>query len=652
MSAAPSSAAPGRGAGSSSGAMINRKRAPPPSLPLQSEKQVKKSFQGFKPDIKLSRKLKRAIRVEEKANVELQQRDAVLNPDNSAGCLEADPEVFGEKTLKIRQREILDAVDVGTQAKQLELSLPFGEYMSSYTPSGRFVVLGGKKGHVSMLDTQGLSSLCELKLKEQVRCVQALHNENLFAVSQKQCVYVYDGLSGVELHKMKEHTLVHQMEFLPYHFLLVTGSEFGDLRYQDVSTGKLVSHLRTKKGPIRCMRQNPKTAVMNVGHANGVVSMWTPTLKEPCMKMLTHKGSVEHLGFYRENYMVTSGADGKWKIFDLRKPAEPLLSQSCYGSPVTTLSVSQTGLLALGSSKKVQVYDSKIWNSMPEMLASSSLLPSAQNMSASAKKKQKKLLRQSAPNLPALTASKLNAEPYMQQDFPGRVVCDLQFQPFQDVLSVGLSTGISQILCPGAGHSFYDSYGANPYQTKNQKREREVHMLLDKLPYDMIVFNPAFGDAKSKHMVGNFRKNTHGGEKGEDADEELKKSSSSAASGGPGAASSAPKNWLGSHELDKEGKILNVEMKNVEAGCPEEDKDSEEEFEQTGIRMTRGKKKMRGRNKIGKRLKKKEVEKAEEKRTAKKKVKGYNPIDKTVDVAAEGALARFKKKKRRMEELD
>ena len=42
-------------------------------------------------------------------------------------------------------------------------------------------------------------------------------------------------------------------------------------------------------GTCDVMRQNPWNAVMNLGHSNGVVSMWTPNMSTPVVKMLCHK---------------------------------------------------------------------------------------------------------------------------------------------------------------------------------------------------------------------------------------------------------------------------------------------------------------------------------------------------------------------------
>ena len=55
-----------------------------------------------------------------------------------------------------------------------------------------------------------------------------LHNETFFAVAQKQYTYIYDS-TGMEIHCLRKHVEVNKLEFLPYHFLLVSVVSFIDL---------------------------------------------------------------------------------------------------------------------------------------------------------------------------------------------------------------------------------------------------------------------------------------------------------------------------------------------------------------------------------------------------------------------------------------
>ena len=47
---------------------------------------------------------------------------------------------------------------------------------------------------------------------------------------------------------MRDTTEPTILDFLPYHFLLVSGTARGELKWLDVSMGKLVSEAKTKRG--------------------------------------------------------------------------------------------------------------------------------------------------------------------------------------------------------------------------------------------------------------------------------------------------------------------------------------------------------------------------------------------------------------------
>lgn len=79
----------------------------------------------------------------------------------------------------------------------------------------------------------------------------------------------------------------------------------------------------------------------------------------------------------------------------------------------------------------------------------------------------------------------------MQHSLDGQAVHSVRFCPYQDVLALGHAAGISTVLVPGAGEPNFDSFVANPYQTGKQRREGEVHQLLDKLQPETIMMDPS-----------------------------------------------------------------------------------------------------------------------------------------------------------------
>lgn len=80
--------------------------------------------------------------------------------------------------------------------------------------------------------------------------------------------------------------------------------------------------------------------------------------------------------------------------------------------------------------------------------------------------------------------------PYLTHTIPNGTLRRSRFVPYEDVLALGHSGGLSTVLVPGAGEPNFDSWVADPFQAPKQRREAEVRGLLDKLPPSMITLDP------------------------------------------------------------------------------------------------------------------------------------------------------------------
>jgi len=363
----------------------------------------------------------------------------------------------GTQTHHIRQKDLKKKIPVATANCIFDLKLPsLGPYKIDFTRNGRHVLLGGRKGHFAMVDLMKTEVVTEIQVQETIRDVKVLHNETFLAAAQRKYVYIYDD-HGVEIHRLKNHEEVCRLEFLPYHYLLVSVGILGKIVYTDITTGQTIVTISTRSGLCDCLRQNPYNAVITTGHSNGVVTMWVPTMQTPVLSMLAHHGRVQSLAFTQSGHqMVTAGADQRLKIWDLRmnKPVFTHVSEGI----ISNVDISQTGLIAASRNDFVEVWKDSFTKPM-EL-------------------------------------------PYMRHKVRDCQIESLRFRPYQDVLGIGHSSGFSSIVIPGCGEPNFDSFEANPFETSKQRRETEVHGLLDKLPPDMISLDPNFiGEVEPKMVA-------------------------------------------------------------------------------------------------------------------------------------------------------
>ncbi|KAL8158479.1 hypothetical protein V2J09_000016 [Rumex salicifolius] len=369
------------------------------------------------------------------------QHEKWLVPSES-GCLETEGI---ERTWNVKQEDIACEVDILSRTKQYDIVLPdLGPYALDYTSSGRYMAIAGRKGQLAVVDVTNMNVVKEFQVGETVRDVAFLHNETFFAAAQKKYTYIYNR-DGTELHCLKEHGDVLKLQFLKNHFLLSSINKFGQLHYQDVTTGEMIGSYRTGLGRTDVMRVNPFNSVLSLGHSSGTVTMWKPTSNAPLVKMLCHHGPLSSLAFHPNGHlMATSGYDQKIKLWDLRKyeciQTVPLHAGS--------LDFSQKGLLAASKGSYVQVLKD--------------------------------------------ASGTQNYRTYMKHSMAkGYQIKKISFRPYEDVLGIGHSKGWSSILIPGSGEPNFDSWVANPFETTKQRREKEVRSLLDKLPPESIMLDPS-----------------------------------------------------------------------------------------------------------------------------------------------------------------
>ena len=286
--------------------------------------------------------------------------------------------------------------------------------------------------------------ICEFHVDDRIYDIQFLHDWDMFATAQTKYLHIYDS-QGTELHCMRTYPRPRHLEFLPYHYLLVTASDFGELRYLDVSTGETANAKRTYMGNPTCMTQNPHNAVILLGSSRGQVSMWSPNQPKSLVTMLCHRGPVLAAAVDLEGkYLVTTGGDSKMKIWDIRTYEQ--LYDYTMPVPVRTLALSQRNMLSMGVGACVNSYAN-------------------------------------------VFAGKVTA-PYMSESIAGHKLESLAFRPFEDQLVAGFDNGLQSMVVPGAGEANIDTYELNPYETTKQRRERNVQKLLDKLRPEQIVLNP------------------------------------------------------------------------------------------------------------------------------------------------------------------
>nr|XP_013180882.1 unnamed protein product [Papilio xuthus] len=319
-----------------------------------------------------------------------------------------------------------------------------GPIYVKYTDSGRHLAIRNDSGFVSSLDTHTMKLHFEEDFKEKLYDMSYLHNEDYIAVAQESCLFIYNK-QGVELHAVRENNKAYKLEFLPYHFLLVSACADGKLKYLDTTNGKMVSKIYIKDKEVSCLRQNKRSAIIYTGHKNGIVSLWSPNSESYLAKIMTHKNMVSGLEIDRTGtYLYTTGVDASVNVWDIRNTYASVNSSKLFNA-VSCTSLSQNGILAVSSKNNIKIYKDLEKKSSEDYL-------------------------------------------YLAHKEPGSRITSLCFRDYEDILTVGHMSGLNNLIVPGSGDPTYDSYESCPFDSKDQKREKEVKRLLDKIPYQLITY--------------------------------------------------------------------------------------------------------------------------------------------------------------------
>ncbi|KAK9781051.1 putative BING4 C-terminal domain-containing protein [Seiridium cardinale] len=449
---------------------------------IRRHKEARRDYgRGARIDVKgtKDKKLRRNLKgLESKyTNAAIAAKDAEILLEHESGFLEPENEL--ERTYRVRQDEIQENVSINTAKKRFDLKLDqLGPYIFEYSRNGRDILLGGRKGHVSLMDWRAGKLKCELQLGESIRDVEFLADQ-FFAVSQKKYVYIYD-TAGVEIHCMKKLMEVTHMTFLPYHYLLATAvsksyresSGVANIHreYQGISNGKSVANpqvvfrlgnLSLKYRPslglqrvwrrTRTMLYYMLDLIMECMNANK--SAFKANSPEPLVKLLAHKGPVRSCAMDREGrYMVSTGQDCKMSVWDIRMFKQ--VNSYHTRTPASTVSISDRNLTAVGWST-----NTTIWK----------------DLFVKHKSDQEKV-----------------QSPYMSWGGEGKAVERVRWCPFEDTMGVSHDEGFSSIIVPGAGEANFDAMEVNPFETAKQRQESQVKGLLNKLQPEMIALDPNF----------------------------------------------------------------------------------------------------------------------------------------------------------------
>lgn len=187
-----------------------------------------------------------------------------------------------------------------------------------------------------------------------------------------------------------------------------------------------------------CLKKNPYSFVVGVGSPKGIVNIFSPNSQEPVLKILAHNGVVNSIDFSKDgNYMISSGSDCQFKIFDIRNSFTELFSYYT-AKEGSTVKFSQTNLAAVTIGSNIHFW------------------------------KDSHLQKQKAPFFKYEESSRSR-------------ITDCGFVPYEDFMGVCSNGKFESIFVPNSGLPDFDTFEENLNTERRQNREMVVQKLLEKV---------------------------------------------------------------------------------------------------------------------------------------------------------------------------
>ncbi|KAH9751906.1 WD REPEATS REGION domain-containing protein [Citrus sinensis] len=351
---------------------------------------------------------------------------------SEGGYLEAEGV---EKTWRIKQEAIAREVDILSSRNQYDIMLPeLGPYTLDFTSSGRYMAAAGCKGHLAVVDMNNMNLVKEIQISQYYF---AYSNGVIFFVCTSR--FYLGRLNGyTDCLLVCSGTLIFTTE-MALNFIVQRRVRFTCRISIFLAEHGEVLKLQFLLASINKLGQ---LRYQNVTMGEIVGNFWTGLGRTDVIRVNPFNGVVS-LGH-------SGGTVTMWKP----TTAALLIKMLCHQGPVSALAFHPNGHLMATSGKDCKI---KIWD-LRKYEVLQTLPGHAKTLDFSRK---------------------------------GYQIGKVSFRPYEDVLGIGHSMGVSGILIPGSGEPNFDSWVANPFETSKQRREKEVHSLLDKLPPETIMLNPS-----------------------------------------------------------------------------------------------------------------------------------------------------------------